>query len=417
MRKKYWPHIGHSMDAREKSMTAAETVDRIEPALLSEAPSEITDVVAELSAKAATLGSALHPRAASNLADLVRIMNTYYSNLIEGHHTRPRDIERALSGELDQDDERRNLQLEAKAHIRVQAEIDRLFADGRLPDPTSSDFILNLHLNFYRDAPESMLLIKGAGRVFRMEPGKWRSLPEHDVAVGRHLPPSSERVPDFMRHFERRYEQKGIGKGSRILALPAAHHRLNYIHPFPDGNGRVSRLMSHAMAHTAGIGAHGLWSVSRGLARGIESQGEYKSMMDSADMPRQNDLDGRGNLSLQALKDFTLWFLMVCLDQVNFMSGLFEIDALAQRYRKHVAQSRNLKPESSRLLEEALVRGEIDRGEISRITGLPERTARRVLSDVLAEGLLGSSTPKGPVSLRFPSEALEALLPRLYVQS
>jgi Fic family protein len=398
-------------------MTPLETPDRIEPALLSEAPSDITDLVAELAAKAAILGGALHPRAASNLANLVRIMNTYYSNLIEGHHTRPRDIERALSGELDKDEKRRNLQLEATAHIRVQAEIDLSFVEGRLPDPTSSEFILGLHRDFYRDAPESMLLIKGAGREFRMEPGKWRTLPEHDVAVGQHLPPSSDRVPDFMHYFERRYQQKGVGMGSRILALPAAHHRLNYIHPFPDGNGRVSRLMSHAMAHTAGIGAHGLWSVSRGLARGLESPGEYKRMMDHADMPRQNDLDGRGNLSLQALKDFTLWFLRVCLDQVDFMAGLFEINALAQRYSRYVAQSESLKPEASRLLEEALVRGEFDRGEVSRITGLPERTARRVLNDLQAEGLLGSTTPKGPVSLRFPTAALEALFPRLYVQA
>jgi Fic family protein len=373
--------------------------------------------VAELSAKAATLGSALHPRTASNLADLVRIMNTYYSNLIEGHHTRPRDIERALSGELDQDKKRRDLQIEAKAHVRVQAEIDRSFAEGRLTDPTSSEFILYLHREFYRDAPQSMLQISGAGREFLMEPGQWRSLPEHDVAVGQHLPPSSERVPDFMRHFERRYQQKGIGKGSRILALPAAHHRLNYIHPFPDGNGRVSRLMSHAMAHTAGVGAHGLWSISRGLARGLESRGEYKRMMDHADTPRQNDLDGRGNLSLQALKEFTSWFLRVCLDQITFMSGLFEIEALAQRFRKYVAQSDTLKPESSRLLEEALIRGEFDRGEIPRITGLPERTARRVLLDVTAEGLLASTTPKGPVSLRFPTQSLEFLFPRLYVQA
>ena len=398
-------------------MSSLETPDRIEPALLSEAPTDITDLVAELSAKAATLGKALHPRVASNLAGLVRIMNTYYSNLIEGHHTRPRDIERGLSGELDQDEERRNLQLEAKAHIRVQSKIDSLFADGRLPDPTSSEFILDLHRDFYRDAPESMLLIKGAGREFRMEPGRWRTLPDHDVAVGQHLPPSSERVPNFMRYFEDRYRQNGVGMGSRILAIPAAHHRLNYIHPFPDGNGRVSRLMSHAMAHTAGIGAHGLWSVSRGLARGLESRGEYKQMMDHADLPRQNDLDGRGNLSLRALKDFSLWFLRVCLDQIDFMSGLFEIDALVKRYAKYVAQSEILKPEASRLLEEALVRGEFDRGEILRITGLPERTARRVLNDVLAEGLLGSTTPKGPVSLRFPIAALEALLPRLYMEA
>jgi hypothetical protein len=44
------------------------------------------------------------------------------------------------------------------------------------------------------------------------------------------------------------------------------------------------------MAHTAGIGAYGLWSVSRGLARGLESRGEYKGMMDYADTPRQSDL-------------------------------------------------------------------------------------------------------------------------------
>jgi Fic family protein len=398
-------------------MSAIETVGRIEPALLESVSANITDVVAELSAKAATLGSALHPRTASNLADLVRIMNTYYSNLIEGHHTRPRDIERALSGELDQDKGRRDLQLEAKAHVRVQADLDQLFAEAQPPDPTSSEFILYLHREFYREAPESALLIKGAGREFVMEPGKWRSLPEHDVAVGQHLPPSSDRVSDFMSHFEFRYRQQGQGKGSRILALPAAHHRLNYIHPFPDGNGRVSRLMSHAMAHSAGIGAHGLWSVSRGLARGLESRSEYKRMMDYADMPRQNDLDGRGNLSLHALSEFTLWFLKVCLDQVTFMSGLFEIEALAERFRKYVAQSNTLKPESSRLLEEALMRGEYDRGEIARITGLPERTARRVLNDVVAEGLLASSTQKGPVSLRFPTNSLEIFFPRLYVQA
>jgi Fic family protein len=128
-----------------------------------------------------------------------------------------------------------------------------------------------------------------------------------------------------MRHFESRYRFATIGKAGRIMAIAAAHHRLNFIHPFPDGNGRVSRLMSHAMGLSAGIGAHGLWSVSRGLARGLESRGEYKRMMDYADTPRQGDLDGRGNLSQRALNDFVLWFLRVCQDQVTFMSGLFDL--------------------------------------------------------------------------------------------
>jgi hypothetical protein len=75
-----------------------ETVQRIEPARLEEASEAISDALAELVAASAILGSSLHPRTAANLADLVRIMNTYYSNLIEGHDTRPGDIERALAG-------------------------------------------------------------------------------------------------------------------------------------------------------------------------------------------------------------------------------------------------------------------------------------------------------------------------------
>ena len=393
-----------------------ETVHRIEPARLEEASEAISDALAELVAASATLGSSLHPRTAANLADLVRIMNTYYSNLIEGHDTRPRDIERALAGNLDKDEKRRNLQLEAAAHVRLQAEIDRLAASGQLPEPASCDFIRWLHAEFYRDAQESMLRIKGADREFLMVPGEWRSKPVHDVAVGRHEPPSSAGVDAFMRYFETRYRFAKLGKAGRVLAIPAAHHRFNFIHPFPDGNGRVSRLMSHAMAHDAGIAAHGLWSISRGLARGLNSRKDYKHMLDHADMPRQGDLDGRGNLSQRALDDFTLWFLRVCLDQVIFMSGLFDLGTLAKRLRSYAARN-DLKPEAGRLLEEALMRGEFERGEVSRITGLPERTARRVFHDVIALGLLDSETPKGSVSLRFPADALDMLFPKLFPET
>jgi Fic family protein len=376
-----------------------------------------TDVIAELSATSATLGKALHPRTAANLADVVRIMNTYYSNLIEGHNTRPKDIERALAGHFDDDEERRNLQIEAAAHVRVQTEIDRMASEDRLPEPASVDFIRWLHREFYRDAPEEMLRIRGAGRNFMMEPGAWRSRSEHDVAVGRHLPPSSERVDAFMDHFASRYRFARLGKAGKIMGVAAAHHRLNFIHPFPDGNGRVSRLMSHAMGLSAGIGAHGLWSVSRGLARGLESRGEYKCMMDYADTPRQGDLDGRGNLSQKALNEFVLWFLRVCLDQMTFKSGLFELDTLAARLRTFVSRSDNLKPETARLLEEALIRGEFERGEGPRITGLPERTARRVINDAVAVGLLGSETSKTKLSLRFPVDTLDALFPRLFPET
>jgi Fic family protein len=99
------------------------------------------------------------------------------------------------------------------------------------------------------------------------------------------------------------------------------------------------------------------------------------------------------------------------------MSGLFELDTLSRRLRTYVERSETLKRESARLLDEALIRGELERGEIARITGLPERTARRLLNDVIATGLLASDTPKGAVSLRFPIDALEILFPRLFPET
>lgn len=392
-----------------------QSTQRIEPVRLETLPESLTDQVAELVSSAAALGSRLHPLTAANLAAVVRIMNSYYSNLIEGHNTRPRDIERALAGDFEPDVARHNLQVEAASHVRVQAEIDRLGMTGQVPEPASIDFIRWLHREFYRNADPPMLLVRGDGREFTMTPGEWRSRPEYDVAVGRHVPPSSARVADFMRYFSERYQFQTMGKAGRVVSMAISHHRFNFIHPFPDGNGRVSRLMSHAMAWHAGIAASGLWSISRGLARGVESRGEYRRMMDLADSPRQDDLDGRGPLSHKALVEFVSWFLQVANDQVRFMSSLFELETLSRRLRSLVRE-RQLPAEAEYLLDVVMQRGEIDRGEAPRSTGLPERSARRVLNTLVNEGLLASTTPKGPVSLRFPTSSLEILFPRLFPQ-
>ncbi len=395
-----------------------ETPDRIEPCFLESPGEEILDAQAELIEASTKLGSRLHPKTAASLAGVVRLMNTYYSNLIEGHSTHPRDIEQALAERLDGDIRRRNLQLEAVAHVRVQAQIEQRFAEGSLPDPASIDFITWLHREFYRDAPPDLLEITDGTQRFSMVPGEIR----HDgmaldVAVGHHLPPSNARVMAFLEYFSQRYHFDALGKSNKIFAMAAAHHRFNYIHPFPDGNGRVSRLMSHAMGLKAGIGAHGLWSVSRGLARGLDSRSDYMTFMQLADTPRQGDLDGRGNLSTKALKQFVGWFLKVCLDQVTYMGSLFDLDALMTHLKRYVDLQTNLKPEAVHILHELVLRGEMSRGDAARVTGLAERTARNVLGDLVKDGIVASDTPKGAVYLRFPVHSVEVLFPKLFPEA
>ncbi len=390
-----------------------ENVSRIEPCQLEEVPGGIADRAVELAMKASALANTLRPQTAAQLAHLVRVMNCYYSNLIEGHNTRPRDIERALNQEFDAD-ERRNLQLEARAHIRVQAWIDELAGAGSLPDAASIPFIRQVHREFYREATHELLQIDHPSGTYQMVPGEFRHEPQHEVVVGRHRPPSGPRVTEFMAYFEKKCSVVDKRPGGALVMLAIAHHRFNYIHPFSDGNGRVSRLMSHAMGHQAGIGAHGLWSISRGLARGLRDPGDYKSMMDLADTPRQGDLDGRGNLSLKALHQFVEWFLDVAIDQVQFMTTLFDFEGLRVRLQTYVRHVLKLREESAKLVQALYLHGELSRGDAAVVMGLKPRTAATVIRDLLQTDVVRSPSAKGPLHLHFAATSADVLFPRLF---
>ncbi len=391
-----------------------EVPTRIEPCFFEESiPSTLSDLVVEIQVQAAALGQGLHNKSALELSDLVRVMNCYYSNLIEGHNTRPKDIENALAG-AEVEEATRPLALEAKAHVIVQREIDKMYFEGRLPLPTSADFISWVHRRFYEEMPDEFKFVERPDDTqIPIVPGAFRTEGDDNVVVGRHQPPSSPRVTAFMEHFSKRYKQARVGATNRVIAIAAAHHRLNFIHPFPDGNGRVSRLMSHAMALDAGIGGKGLWSISRGLARGLHEKTEYKRMMDYADHSRMGDRDRRGNLSLKALEAYCEWFLSVALDQIKFSSAVFSFDRLESRYRNLISSMTDDK-RAPDVISAVLRHGSMERGEINLVTKTSERTARNTLSELVHAGFLKSISPKTPVRIAFPLDYRERLFPNLF---
>jgi len=393
-----------------------EAVSRIEPCGIEDLiPEALTDLVVTLRTEAAQIAPAMHPDSIKELRGLVRIMNSYYSNLIEGHNTKPRDIEAALRGAVD-DVENRPLAEEAAAHARVQEWIDDLADADTLPDPFTTEFITEIHRRFYEQMPEALRVVEEEGRALEIIPGQLREA-GHDVQVGRHLPPSGDRLPDFLAHFEKRYRGLTRGATGRVLAIPAAHHRLNYIHPFLDGNGRVSRLVSHAMIRKAEIGGHGLWSISRGLARGLKERGEYKSWMDAADSPRRGDRDGRGNLSMAALEGFTGWFLTVMLDQIRFTRAIFDLETLRSRYDALIHDVMPGNERAPALIDHVLRYGALARGDAGLVLRTSERTARNVLKATQEAGFLASRTPKAPVRIAFPLAYRERLFPNLFTDA
>lgn len=387
-----------------------EAVTMMEPLLISGTSKHrgpLSDLALELAAQSARFKGSLPKYAQHSLAALVRAMNCYYSNLIEGHDTHPVDIERALKNDYSQNTRQRNLQLEAKAHITVQQWID----EGGLKDHAASyDGLREIHRRFCELLPEELLWAENPETSERKEivPGELRG---RDVKVGRHIPVSPGALPRFMRRFEAAYN--GLGKTDTIFAAASAHHRLLWIHPFLDGNGRVARLMSYSMLLDA-LDTGGIWSIARGLAR---NETQYKALLTACDAQRRNDLDGRGNLSEEALAEFTRFFLETCIDQVKFMEELVAPDKLRNRifaWANEEIKAKTLLPQSLTILERLLYRGELAREEITSMFDVTPRQSRRYVEPLTDLGVLVSETTRAPYHLAFPARLSPQWMPGLF---
>jgi len=387
-----------------------EPVSLMEPMRISETSRHragLADLAVELAAHAAGFRRSLPEGVLTALADLVRAMNCYYSNLIEGHDTHPVDIERALNEDYSANPEKRNLQLEARAHIAVQRWID----GGGLKDRAlTPEGIREIHRRFGELLPDALLWVEDpdSGERMHVDPGGLRA---RDVRVGQHIAISPGALPRFLDQLERTYG--GLGKAETIIAAAAAHHRLLWIHPFLDGNGRVARLMSHAMLLEA-LDTGGVWSIARGLARNVRS---YKSHLAACDLPRRNDLDGRGHLSEEALAAFTRFFLETCLDQVTFMEELVQPRRLRDRillWSEEEARANTLPPKAGRVLEAILYRGELPRGEVPELLDASERHARRIVAALAEHGVIVSASTRAPLRLAFPARLASRWMPGLF---
>lgn len=387
-----------------------EVVFMMEPLLLGNDSlhrAALTDLAFDLAQKSAGFRRSLPESLLASLAELVRSMNCYYSNLIEGHDTHPVDIERALKNDYSKDLKKRNLQLEAKAHITVQQWIDSGGLEGRA---LTVDGIRETHRRFCESLPKDLLWIEDpeTKEAIQVIPGELR---HRDVRVGEHIAISPLAVPRFLHRFEEVYSK--LGKTEAILAIAAAHHRLAWIHPFFDGNGRVARLISHAILLEV-LDSGAVWSIARGLARNVAT---YKSHLAACDLPRRNDLDGRGNLSEENLAELPRFILVTCIDEVAFMERLAQPDQLRVRillWAEEEIRLNRIPPKSGAVLEAILFRGELPRGDVAAIVGTGDRQARRVISTLLEQGVLVSESMRAPLRLAFSATLASRWMPGLF---
>lgn len=379
---------------------------QFEPTLLSDRQLEnILPLTERIVLSSTALQSAAHATTRMTLRALVRNMNSYYSNRIEGQSTHPRNIERALQDDFSKKPDEARLQRIARAHIEAEVELEAHVGDE---SALTSAFLIAAHRALYaRLEPEDRLSDDGEVIV----PGALR---EKEVVVGKHTPPTAASLPTFLKRLDVVY---GSARSwERILVGTAcAHHRVAWVHPFLDGNGRATRLQSHCAVWKL---SGGLWSPSRGLAR---STAAYYAALHNADSPRRGDLDGRGNLSALGLLEWVQYFLGICDDQVTYMTKMLALDGIKQRIEALIiirsTLDKSIRREAILPLIHVFALGPITRGEFAQMTGLAERSARMLMSKLLADRLLVSDSMYGPVRFGLPLDSLNTLFPNLYPEA
>jgi len=343
------------------------------------------------------------------LRELLRGMNSYYTNRIEGQHTRPLEIEQALNKDFSHDPATANKQKLALAHMAAERQIERhidahTHAASALTGQQlySSQLLRYVHHQLF------------AGDT-AFEAGVFR---HQEVQVGQHVAPTVKSLPLFLDRWSAYYG--GVRRGeAALLATAAAHQRLGWMHPFADGNGRVMRLHTHTLLYAQGL-TRGLWSPLRGFAKTTQ---RYYALLAAADESRRGDLDGRGNLSESALSAWIDYVLDVCLDQIQFMRELLKLSTMEQRmaaalnFEQHTLRS-GVRTEALKPLHYLWLGGHsMERGDFKMMTGLGDRIATNVLTALIQRGLLKSDSPQGKVRFGIPLHALRFYFPALWPEA
>lgn len=382
----------------------------LNPILTESLPRSMLDTAADLISKADKLLQGLVPQTAKCVSNLMRVTNAYHSNLIEGYYIDPSAVVEGMKLPLRQ---RQQLGDPAVTHIHAQEVLERA---------------LRLHSVDFKDLFEPAFISAIHRRLFSglagddgltsnetiMVPGTFRNKDCDLVTVGAHVAPEPLAIVPMLKHL-----QWGFGSikdpGRRLIAVLANHHRLAFVHPFLDGNGRVTRLVAHLQL--AQIGLHPqVWSLPRGLYQRREA---YYSALAKADRAREGDLDGRGQLSQKHYFAFIEFMLDVCHEQVDYMAEALSANRIIERvtiaFNSNLNLDEDLRPGDAETVKALLARGSLQLEEFKILSGLQDLRVEDEVKRMIDLGLVCRRSSKPDVlEPAIPIWLAQGLFPNLH---
>lgn len=388
---------------------------------------DLRDLAAEVAIRSRELEATLAPETAQAIGDKVRIINSHYSNSIEGIVSSYVEIEAGLRQEYTPFSAERCKQEIGAAHVQVEKTLMREVLAHPEVNVSNPAFIAQIHRTFFSKLPPEHQYTHEGGHFTNtlVLAGSFRDHPVGTngpygvIPLG---PATKAELRGNMAAFGHLYNPDGFkGSEAKMVAMAAAHLKLGWLHPFRDGNGRTIRLHSSLFMARLGVNTKNLWSLSRGL--GIRRSEYMNSLFIGNPQPEREDRQ-RIRFRSENVAMFCEHFLTIAKEQVDFMRGQLRLRTVSDRIDRFAAEhlvgsayGRN-KMEAARLLRAVFNEGSIERAKLPQILPtLSERTIRNITSGLVREGLLETAHIKAPFTIGLPDKAMAGYFPDLCIPS
>ncbi len=198
----------------------------------------VNDIIRLEQLRGRNVNSNVHPKLFRQLKQIFHIIESLASARIEGNHTTIVDY---VQDQIEQ-------KATSEPHKEIEAinkcilYIDRCYSQNP-QQPITEEFLKTLHRLLVKDLNPNKEGCK--------TPGTYRNQ-EVTITRSEHIPPLCIKISDYMSeliafiNFDTSIQQE-------LLKVAVAHHRFTWIHPFSNGNGRISRLLTYAMLQKYGF--------------------------------------------------------------------------------------------------------------------------------------------------------------------
>jgi Fic family protein len=356
---------------------------------------ELSDLSVMLREKCASLSAVLHPVSFKAVKEIIKIVNAYYSCKSDGHEIDPAEIEKSLSGKYSRKSSKRLMQKEAAAYFETEIEIDDKILNEPNINICSYEFIAWIHGRLFEKLPDEFKRLRGRNsKIIYLIPGELR---KEDIFNGNGFA-KAKQIRKLLFRFEELFNPVRFSLNDLPAASALAHTMLSWIHPFPAWNSAVLRLFTNAYFKKCGLKAE-LFSFNRA----VSNQTVKYNLVISESYRQIKNLHSVEHIEHdESLTAYCRFFLQTAIDETGYMLNILNHENVMQRlniYINSLISKGEVRDESRLMLKTVFLSGELKRGEVLQLTGRPERTARRILGELLGKRMLISDTPKGPVRI------------------